>query len=104
MISETSVTFVTFVTTLPSITMGRLHCSICSKSYGTKCEFDKHVAQVHNLGQNKVYKCDMCAYQSYDVFNRNQHKIDAHFRPKLQKTVKTQRAVTQTVYRSTKLL
>ena len=65
--------------------IGRLHCSICSKSFSVKIEFDKHVAQRHNMGQNKLYKCDLCHYETYDVFNRNQHKIDAHFRSQLQK-------------------
>lgn len=62
-------------------------CSICSKGFGVPSELDKHRAQAHNMGQNqtKIYKCDMCIYQSRDVFNRNQHKINAHFNKQLQK-------------------
>ena len=47
----------------------------------------RHHANAHNLGQTqrKLYKCDSCAYTNFDVFQRNQHKIDAHHRDKLQK-------------------
>ena len=62
-------------------------CSICSKGFGVPSELDKHRAQAHNMGQTqtKMYRCDMCVYQSRDVFNRNQHKINAHFNKTLQK-------------------
>jgi len=62
-----------------------IQCSICSYSSYVPSEVNRHHANVHNLGQTqrKLYKCDMCPYTTYDVFLRNQHKIDAHHREKL---------------------
>ena len=64
-----------------------LQCSICSQSFAVPSEVNRHHANVHNLGQTqrKLYKCDMCPYTTFDVFLRNQHKIDAHHREKLTK-------------------
>ena len=63
-----------------------VQCSVCSQAFLVQSQVDTHLANVHNMGGQKLHKCDIgqCAFTSYDVLDLNQHKIKSHFQTKLQ--------------------
>lgn len=53
-------------------------CKQCNQEYSSKGTLDRHLWQVHNIGEGTIFKCEHCEYTSKRKGDLKKHQSHIH--------------------------